>query len=58
MQCPNCGSENGEGIEVDTGVGIRVGPWECHDCGWSEADQDDEWYDEWFYDPSDEDEYY
>lgn len=54
MQCLNCGSENGEGIEVDTGVGIRVGPWKCFDCGWSEADQDDEWFD----DPSDEDEYY
>ena len=42
MQCPNCGSENGEGIEVDTGVGIQVGPWECHDCGWSEADEFDD----------------
>jgi transcription initiation factor TFIIIB Brf1 subunit/transcription initiation factor TFIIB len=47
MQCPNCGSENGEGIEVDTGVGIQVGPWECHDCGWSEADEFDDWGLEW-----------
>lgn len=48
MQCPNCGSENGEGLEVDIGVGVqRVGPWECHDCGWSEADEYDDWGLEW-----------
>lgn len=55
MKCPVCGSENGDGLTVDIGVGFqRIGPWECFDCGWSEADQDDEWFD----DPSDEDEYY
>ncbi len=45
MQCPNCGSENGEGIEVDTGVGIQVGLWECHDCGWRFDDWGLEWDD-------------
>ena len=40
MKCPICGSENVERVEVDIGVGIQVGPWQCHadPCVWQEYD--------------------
>lgn len=36
MQCPNCGSSECGRDEVDIGVGVQYGPWECYNCGWYE----------------------
>jgi len=38
MECPKCGSSNCDRVEVDIGVGIQYGPWECYECGWSQGD--------------------
>jgi transcription elongation factor Elf1 len=37
--CPKCSSADCWRHEVDVGVGIQYGPWNCAGCGWSE-DQD------------------
>ena len=39
--CPACGSEHVERAEVDIGVGILYGPWECFNCGWGEEESGD-----------------
>jgi hypothetical protein len=35
MKCPNCKTEC-DRDEVDIGVGIQHGPWQCNECGWIE----------------------
>lgn len=35
--CPNCNSNQVSRDEVDIGVGVQYGPWQCHDCGWFEG---------------------
>jgi hypothetical protein len=37
-KCEACGSEYLDRIEVDIGVGVQCGPWQCCDCGWTEDD--------------------
>lgn len=37
MTCQNCGSNQVSRDEVDIGVGVQYGPWQCHDCGWYEG---------------------
>lgn len=36
MKCPNCQSDCWRD-EVDIGVGIQYGPWNCTECGWYEG---------------------
>src|SRR6185295_5244487 len=40
MNCPNCG-ESCSRDEVDIGVGVQYGRWECSSCGWYEGYESD-----------------
>jgi hypothetical protein len=39
--CPKCGGDC-DRIEVDIGVGVQCGPWQCMSCAWSQ-DGEEEW---------------
>lgn len=42
MVCPNCNtSDFMTRDEVDIGVGVQYGPWQCYGCGWFEGHEVD-----------------
>ena len=43
MLCPKCNAECWRD-EVEIGVGVQFGPWNCPECGWSEGAESDEMY--------------
>lgn len=41
MICPNCNQNSCWRDEVDIGVGVQYGPWQCDNCGWYEGHEAD-----------------
>ena len=40
MNCPKCGNNDMDCIEVDIGVGTMTGNYSCPKCGWRESDEE------------------